>query len=159
MPNSSLWRRLGPYRLSGLLFLMGLTFGASFYGIFVWRPVIDSLSCEVVGQVAQPFRFSYLSFIDQEVTIEAELIGTVTHLPLQNYTGVPLYLILSEAQPLGSANLLQVIASDGYSVSLTLSEVLSDSDIILVVDDGLRLIAKNYPGEYWVQKVVSLVIT
>lgn len=159
IPRTSLWRRVGPYRLSGLLFLIGLAFGASLYGVFVWRPVIDPLSCEVVGQVAQPFQFSYLSFVDQEVTIEAELIGVVTHLPLQNYTGVPLSLILSEAQPLGSANTLYVIASDGYSVSLILSEILSDSEIILIIDDGLRLVAKNYPGEYWVQKVVSLVIT
>jgi energy-coupling factor transport system substrate-specific component len=93
------------------------------------------------------------------VTIEAELIGSVTQLPLQNYTGIPLAVILADAQPAASATTLQVISSDGYSATFNLNEVLSDPEIILAIDDGLRLVAKNYPGWFWVQKVVSIVIT
>ncbi|MFW9831315.1 MAG: ECF transporter S component, partial [Candidatus Thorarchaeota archaeon] len=157
--TSSIWRRLGPYRLSGLLFLIGIFSGASLYGIFVWRPIIDPFSCEVIGQVSQPFRFSYISFVDHEVTVEAELIGSVTHLPPRNYTGIPLVLILAVAQPLGSATTLQVVSSDGYTATFVLLDLFSDSEVILIIEDGLRLVAKNYPGWYWVQKVVSLVIT
>jgi ABC-type thiamin/hydroxymethylpyrimidine transport system permease subunit len=157
--KGSIWRRLGPYRLSALIFLIVIAFGASLYAVFVWRPVLDPLSCEVIGQVSQPFRFSYFTYKDQEVTIEAELIGSVTHLPPQNYTGIPLVTILTDAQPLESATTLQVIASDGYSATFSLEEVLNDNEIILVVEEGLRLVAKNYPGWYWVQKVVRLVIT
>ncbi|MFX1319839.1 MAG: ECF transporter S component [Promethearchaeota archaeon] len=152
------WRRLGPYRLSALIFLIVIAFGASLYAVFVWRPVLDSLSCEVVGQVSHPFRFSYFSYSSQEVTIEAELIGSVTHLPPQNYTGIPLPVILADAQPATSATTLQVISYDGYRATFNLTAVLSDSEIILVIDDGLRLVAKNYPGWFWVQKVVSFVI-
>lgn len=157
--NVSIWRRLGPYRLSALIFLIVLAFGASLYAVFVWQPTIDPLSCEVVGQVAQPFRFSYSTYVDQEVTFEAQLIGSVTQLPAQNYTGIPIAIILADAQPLESATTLQVIASDGYSATFSLEEVLSDHEIIFIIEDGLRLVAKNYPGWYWVEKVVSLVIS
>ncbi len=157
--KGSIWRRLGPYRLSALIFLIVIAFGASLYAVFVWRPVLDPLSCEVVGQVSQPFGFSYFTYADQEITIEAELIGSVTHLPLQNYTGIPLVTILTDAQPLESATVLQVISSDGYSATFSLEDIFTDHEIILVVEDGLRLVAKNYPGWFWIQKVVSLVIT
>ena len=121
--------------------------------------MIDPLSCEVVGQVSQPYRFSYIAFAEHEITIEAELIGSVTYVPPQNYTGIPLSLILAEAQPLTFAETLQVLSSDGFSAPFPIDEILIDSEIILIVDNGLRLVAKNYHGSYWVQKVVSLVIT
>ncbi|MFX1510348.1 MAG: ECF transporter S component [Promethearchaeota archaeon] len=157
--KGSIWQRLGPYRLSALIFLIVITFGVSLYAVFVWRPAIDPLSCDVVGQVAQPFRFSYFAYVDQEVTFEAQLIGSVTQLPPQNYTGIPLALILADAQPYNSSNTLQVLASDGYSATFSLDDILNDEEIILVVEDGLRLVAKNFPGWYWVEKVVSLVIS
>ena len=157
--QGSVWRRLGPYRISALVFLIAIAFSASLYAVFIWRPTIDPLSCEVVGQVAQPLQFSYFTYSDQEITIEAQLIGSVTQLPPQNYTGIQLITILMDAHPLDSATTLQVVSSDGYSVIFSLEEILSDDEIILVIEDGLRLVAKNYPGWYWVQKVVSLVIT
>ncbi|MDO8123365.1 MAG: ECF transporter S component [Candidatus Hermodarchaeota archaeon] len=153
------WKRLGPYKLSAIVFLITIAFGTSLYAVFVWRPVIDPLSCEVVGQVSQPYRFSYIAFTEHEITIEAELIGSVTYVPPQNYTGIPLSVILAEAQPLTFAETLQVLSSDGFSAPFSIDEVLDDSEIILIVDNGLRLVAKNYHGSYWVQKVVSLVIT
>ena len=157
--QGSVWQRLGPYRLSALIFLIAIAFGASLYAVFIWRPVLDPYSCEVVGQVAQPLRFSYFSYSDQEVTFEAQLIGSVTQLPPQNYTGIQLITILADVHPLDSATNLQVVASDGYSATFSLEEVQSDGEIILVIEDGLRLVAKNYPGWYWVEKVVSVVIT
>jgi energy-coupling factor transport system substrate-specific component len=157
--QGSVWRRLGPYRLSALIFLIAIAFGASLYAVFVWRPVLDPYSCEVVGQVAQPLRFSYFAYSDQEVTLEAQLIGSVTQLAPQNYTGIQLVTILADVNPLDSATTLEVVSSDGYSATFSLAEAQSDDEIILVLEDGLRLIAKNYPGWYWVQKVVSIVIT
>jgi energy-coupling factor transport system substrate-specific component len=157
--QGSVWRRLGPYRLSALIFLIAIVFGASLYAVFVWRPTLDPFSCEVVGQVAQPLRFSYFSYSDQEVTFEAQLTGSVTQLPPQNYTGIQLVTILGDVHPLDSATTLLVISSDGYSATFSLEEVQSDNEIILVMEDGLRLVAKNYPGWFWVQKVVSIVIT
>ena len=82
-----------------------------------------------------------------------------TQLPPQNYTGIQLATILTDAHPLDSATTLQVVSSDGYSATFSLEEAQSDDEIILVIEDGLRLVAKNYPGWYWVEKVVRIVIT
>jgi len=158
-PTLSARRRLDPYRLSALVFLIFITLSASFYAVFVWRPVIDPYSCDVTGSVVSPYKFSYNIYSNHEVTIEAELIGSVTHIPAQNYTGIPLPVILAQAQPLNSAAILQVIASDGHSAFFQLNEVINNSEIILIIDNGLRLVAKDFPGEYWVQKVTSLVIS
>lgn len=152
-------RQLDIYRLSAGLFLILIAFGASLYAVFVWRPTLDPLSCDVMGNVAYPYRFSYNVFSSHQITIEAELIGSVTHIPTQNYTGVPLSLIIEAAQPLNSSTQLLVRASDGYTAAFDLHDILLDSSIILIIDSGLRVVAKDYPGEFWVQKVVSLVIT
>ena len=68
-------------------------------------------------------------------------------------------MILAYAQPNSGATILQVVASDGYSAVFPLSAVLSNSSIILIIDNGLRLVAKNWPGGYWVEKVSSLVVS
>ncbi|MDO8055372.1 MAG: ECF transporter S component [Candidatus Hermodarchaeota archaeon] len=155
----SILRRLGPYRLSALVFLVVIAIGASIYTVFVWRPVLNPYSCDVTGSVVNPYRFSYSAFATHEVTVEAELIGTITHVPAQNYTGIPLPVILAQAQPLNSATTLQLFASDGYRVAFQLNEVVNNSEVILIIDNGLRLVAKDFPGEYWIQKVTSLVIS
>jgi energy-coupling factor transport system substrate-specific component len=156
---SSKSSKISPYKISAVIFLSVLAVGASLYAVFVWRPVIDPFGCEVKGLVMRPYFFSYGSFASDEVTIEAELIGSVTHIPLQNYTGVPLHVIIEFANPMNSATTLQVIASDGYSAIFTLNSIQNDNGLILTIDGGLRLVAAGYPGEYWVEKVVSLVIS
>ena len=158
-PPPSIWRRLGPYRLSALAFLIVIAFGASLYTVFVWRPALDPYGCNITGLVANPYRFSYSTFAAHEVTVEAELIGSVTYIPAQNYTGIPLAVILAQAQPLNTAKTLQVLASDGYRAIYQLNEVVNNSEVILIIDRGLRLVAKDFPGEYWVQKVTTLVIS
>lgn len=159
--SSSFFRRTftNPYRLSAVIFLIAIAFGASLYGVFVWRPVLNPHSLDITGQVANPYRFSYSTFASHEITIEAELIGSVTHIPPRNYTGISLAFLIQTANPLPSATTVQVIASDGYSVAFALEDVLNDSELIISIDDGLRLVAKNYPGEFWVKKVVTLVIS
>jgi energy-coupling factor transport system substrate-specific component len=140
------------------VFLIVIALGASLYAVFIWRPVIDPYSCDVAGSVVNPYRFSYVAYASYEVTIEAELIGSVTHVPVQNYSGIPLPFILAQAHPLNSATTVQILASDGYYVVFQLHEVINNSEVILVIENGLRLVAKDFPGEYWVQKVTSLVI-
>lgn len=151
--------RTSPYKISAVVFLSVLAIGASLYVVFVWRPIIDPFGCEVKGQVMHPYFFSYTGFANDEVTIEAELIGSVTYVPPRNYTGIPLQVVIEYAGPVNSATTLQVIAWDGYSASFSLTSIHNDTGLILTIDDGLRLVAANYPGEYWVEKVVSLVIS
>ncbi|MFX1562980.1 MAG: ECF transporter S component [Promethearchaeota archaeon] len=151
-------RQINPYKISAIVFLSFLAVGAGLYGVFIWRPFINPNQCEVRGLVTQPFFFTYSMFADSEVTIEAELIGSVTYVPARNYTGIPMSVILAYAQPSTSATTVLVLASDGYSAVFSLVDVEGDPDIILTIDDGFRLVAKNYPGSFWVEKVTSLVI-
>ncbi len=148
-----------PYKVSAVVFLSVIVIGAGLYAVFVWRPAVDPLGCDVTGQVGNPYRFTYSAFSSQEIIVEAELVGSVTYVPPQNYTGVPLAVVLSHARPADGASALLVLASDGYSATFSLLDVLSDSDIIIIVDNGLRLVATNYSGEFWVRKVSSLVIS
>jgi energy-coupling factor transport system substrate-specific component len=152
-------RSINPYKASAVVFLSAIVIGASLYAVFVWRPVVDPLSCDVTGRVNNHFRFTYADFSSHQITIEAELVGSVTYVPLQNYTGIPMTVIMSSAQPIDGASILLVRASDGYSVTFSLIDVLSDSEIILIVDNGLRIVAKHYSGEFWVRKVTSLVVS
>jgi ABC-type thiamin/hydroxymethylpyrimidine transport system permease subunit len=152
-------RRLDPYRISAVVFLSVIAFGAGLYFAFVWRPTTDPYGCDVTGAVLRPYHFTYSAFAGAEVTIEAELIGAVTYVPPRNYTGIPLAVIIAAAQPNGGATVIQVLASDGYSVVFPLSDVLANSSIILIIDNGLRIVAKNWPGSYWVEKVSALVVS
>jgi energy-coupling factor transport system substrate-specific component len=152
-------RRLDPYRISAVIFLSVLAFGAGLYAVFIWRPVLDPFGCEVTGAVSRPYHFNYSAFASAQVTVEAELIGSVTYVPPRNYTGVPLTVVLAYASPTSGATTLRVLASDGYSVLFPLSDVLANPEIILVIENGLRLVAKNWSGAYWVEKVTTLVIS
>jgi DMSO/TMAO reductase YedYZ molybdopterin-dependent catalytic subunit len=91
---------------------------------------------------------------EYETIIEAELIGDYTHVPMQEYTGIPMKDILREAGPQPDAAEVKVIATDGYEVSFDLQDVLKDEQMILIQEeDTLRLVAGNYEGGYWVEMV------
>jgi DMSO/TMAO reductase YedYZ molybdopterin-dependent catalytic subunit len=91
--------------------------------------------------------------------VTAELRGSSTYVPPQDYTGVPLVDLLERAQPKEGAGTVLVIAKDGYEASFDLSAVLGDETVILSLDRGrLRLIATGYDGSYWVRGVRKIVV-
>ncbi|MDR9756242.1 MAG: hypothetical protein RJR35_05785 [Thermoanaerobacterales bacterium] len=101
--------------------------------------------------------FTLAQMSQYETTIEAELKGDYTHVPLQEYTGIPVKDILKEAGPLPDAAVVRVIATDGYEVSFDLQDVLKDEQMILIQEEEtLRLVAGNYEGGYWVQMVSKI---
>jgi DMSO/TMAO reductase YedYZ molybdopterin-dependent catalytic subunit len=131
--------------------------GSFYYTTNIANVFADPYSCEVKGLVDTPFSFTLDDFSDSEVTIEAELIGAYTHIPPANYTGILLSTILYHANIQAGATGLQIIARDGYSISLDLADVMTDSELLLTRStDGLWLIANNYDGSMWVQQVITL---
>jgi DMSO/TMAO reductase YedYZ molybdopterin-dependent catalytic subunit len=113
----------------------------------------------VEGAVENPLSFQLSHFNEYETTIAAELKGKISYVPSQEYTGIPVQVIIKEASPLEGAEKLHVIASDGYEVEFDLEEVLLDDQMILIEEnDMLRLIAGNYGGEYWVKQVSKMVV-
>lgn len=138
------------------VFLAAFTIGAVYYFAYVFV-LPGSGSVEVFGTVESPYDFHYEDFSDQEVTVNAELIGSVTHVDPRDYTGIRLSVIVQEASPSAEANVVRVYGSDGYFASFELSDVLSDGELILIYEDGgYRLVAANYEGAYWVEEVVSI---
>jgi energy-coupling factor transport system substrate-specific component len=106
-----------------------------------------------------PYTFCYSDWEERAVTIVAELCGSSTYIPPQEYTGVPLFLILEEGEPKEDAQTVRVIAEDGYEASFDLVSILDNDRVILAIDNGrLRLIAAGYDGAYWVRRVSRIVV-
>lgn len=150
-------RSIAHRNLPAIAFVLFLTIGTLYYTTNVAHVFADPYTCEVRGLVDNPFSFTLSDFQSDEVTIEAELIGAYTHLPPANYTGILLSTILQQATVQTDAVGVQVIAKDGYSISLDISEVMTDSELLLTrTEDGLWLIAANYDGSMWVRQVILL---
>lgn len=144
--------------LPAVIIILFISLGSVLYFAFGAQLLSDSSTCEVAGLVDRPYIYRPSDFTEHVVTIEAELNGAYTHLPLSNYTGVPLSVILSAAIPKATAASLRVFARDGYVMLFPdLDDVMNDPDLILSQNEhGLWLIAGNYDGSYWVQKVSTL---
>lgn len=144
--------------ITGVLMAL-LAMGAVYYYAVIYEPPWTGPRCQVEGAVANPLSFQLSYFEQHETTITAELIGQVTHIPAQEYTGIPLKVIIAEARPLDGAQKLRVMASDGYEVEFELQKVLNDDQMVLIKeDDMLRLIAGNYEGGYWVKLVNRMIV-
>jgi ABC-type thiamin/hydroxymethylpyrimidine transport system permease subunit len=153
-------RILSRFRLvfTTLLIVLFAT-GAIYYFAAVFDPPWLAPNCQVSGAVEKPLSFQLSNFAQYETTITAELKGQVSYIPPQEYTGIPLKLILQEALPLEEAQKISVMATDGYMAEFELQEVLNDDQILLIrEEDMLRLIAGNYDGGYWVRMVNRILV-
>jgi len=157
--HSKWWKALHPSSIVALGMILLLALGAVGYFALVYEsPFRDRFACSITGTVEDPYTYHPRDFVDFETTIEAELIGSVTYVPPRNYTGVPIYIILTEANPMSQATQLRVVASDGYYADFDMLSVMTDNQMILIKDEnqGLRLIAADYDGWFWVHSVVRL---
>lgn len=139
--------------VSGLLFLV-LMGGAVYYYSAIYEVPWTGPVCRVEGQVENTLSFRLSSYSAHETTISAELRGEVTYIPEQEYSGIPVPVILKDAGPLPAARTLRVIAADGYQVEFPLADVRTDDRLLLTQENNtLRLVAANYEGAYWVKQV------
>lgn len=119
-----------------------------------------TLPFDVKGQVDKPGTFDLNSYKDKFVTVNAKLDGKVTHRPAQNYTGVPMRAVLSDAGIKSGATNVTVTASDGYTQTFDLANITASDNVMLIDDnDTVRVIAKGYAGGMWVQKVTALEVS
>jgi len=145
-----------------VVILLAFTGGAVYYFKDIYEPPWQAVTIKVEGKVEEPLNTGLNVYSSQIVTIKAELIGEVTRIPEQEYTGIPVNVLLQEARPLPEAKEFKVVASDGYEVTFELAEVMNDERMLISEESGeettLRLIAANYEGGYWVRKVSRFVI-
>lgn len=153
-------RKAGTYAavISTVIILGAFSVGAVYYFTNVYVPP-GREGIEVAGNVENEYVFQYSDFEDSEMTIRAELIGSVSYEAPRNYTGIPLNLVINRSRPGDNASELLVRAKDGYTASFDLEEVLGDDEIIITREEGAyRLIAANYDGAYWVRNVYRIEI-
>lgn len=148
------WRRVLTLGL-----VLGFLGGGVHFYINVFEPFADAGTARVEGSVETPFVFRYAAWPDDEATVRAELRGSATYVPPRDYQGIPLIFLLDRASPLPEASGVRVIASDGYEASFELLDIDDRGDILLMLDDeGLRLIAPGYDGAFWVRRVTRVVV-
>ncbi|MCD1294030.1 hypothetical protein CUJ83_03350 [Methanocella sp. CWC-04] len=119
----------------------------------------EALNFEVKGEVENPGAYNLEDYNDRLVTINAKLDGDVTHLPAQDYTGVPLRTVLADAKVKTGATMVSFLASDGYNQVFELSNVTANDNLILIDEDNtVRLVAKGYAGGMWVRYIKTIEI-
>ena len=127
----------------------------------------------VEGEVTGPYTFRLEEFSDDIVTVEAELQGDFPHVPMREYTGVPLATIIQRAGPGEGAEEVRVIGADGYGEQLAfpLDDVMDPdaTDGYLLVEehgtlsdggtgDHYRLVCRDLDGGWWVRWVVRITV-
>ncbi len=141
-----------------LLLVLAIAFSAIYYFALV-RLKGDPLQLTVTGDVARATDYYLPAFSSQFVTINAKLDGQVTHLPGQNYTGLPVSYVLKDARVGGNASKADFVGSDGYYQTFNLSDIEGSDDLIIVQEDeSLRLVARGYPGQMWVSQLKQIKI-
>lgn len=124
---------------------------------------VQALQVSVEGNVENPLDFSLSDFEGQEVTIEAEKPKCEETEAAQEYTGIPLSVILDEANPTAESTKLTVTSSDGYEKNFVLENVMADESLIISEQDGsLQIIAgdtEKYDASYWVSDVVKITVS
>lgn len=149
------WRR----HLATLGVIAVLLVGAVYYYLDIYAPFVASDTAAVEGTVTEPYLFRYSEWGDEAITVRAELWGSTTSVPPKDYVGIPFSAVLKRAKPPKDAETVRVVAADGYEAEFDLAAVLTDAAMILSSDVGrLRLIAGNYDGSHWVNRVVRIVV-
>ena len=142
-----------------LLLTVVLSAGALYYFVVVFEMPGQGPQLRVEGAVEQPLQLELNQMEEHQVTITAELIGEITYVAPQPYTGIPVKVILEKAGIQPQATSLEVTATDGYTVTFDLAAVMVDDEMVLIQEeDTLRLIAGAYPGGHWVKMVNRMIV-
>jgi ABC-type thiamin/hydroxymethylpyrimidine transport system permease subunit len=139
--------------------ILALLGGGVYYYVSVYNPFASPDEARVEGAIEAPFVFRYGAWEGKERTVRAELRGSSTYVPAQDYLGVPLVRVLEAARPRDTATTVRAVADDGYEAAFEWQAIRSNSDVLLTLEGGrLRLVAPGYDGAYWIRRVTRLVV-
>ncbi len=147
-----------PAKAAALLLVLAIAFSAIYYFALVQLKG-DPLQFTVTGGVERAKDYYQPAFSSQFITINAKLDGEVTHLPAQDYTGLPVSYVLEDARMGENASRADFVGADGYYQTFNVSDIRDNGDLIIVQDgDSLRLVARGYPGQLWVSQLKQIKI-
>lgn len=112
-------------------------------------------SVQILGNVAENQSFNTKNTEIETVTIESSLQGQAG-----TYTGYPLEQVILAAQPGENSDLILVTATDGYSFFITMDEVQTNPDLILVASgegsDASYSVVGAENSKAWVRGVAEI---
>ena len=131
---------------------------------------IDAYRLEVEGLVETPLSLSYEDLLSRpQVTETVLLICPGFFWDNAEWTGVPLSLILEEADLSPEAAKVRLVAGDGYAQTLSLEDAMADGVFLayevngetLPTDHGypIRLVARDLYGSRWVKWLEKIEVT
>jgi ABC-type thiamin/hydroxymethylpyrimidine transport system permease subunit len=145
-------------KAAALLLVLAIAFSSIYYFALVQLKG-DPLQFTVTGDVARTKDYYQPAFSSQFVTINAKLDGSVTHLPAQDYTGLPVSYVLSDALVGENASKADFVGADGYYQTFNVSDIEDNDDLVIIQeDDSLKLVARGYPGQLWVSQLKQIKI-
>jgi hypothetical protein len=110
---------------------------------------------DIAGSVAHPGTFDVREYQSKYITINAVNRRDGNH--AYDFTGVPLNLVLADADIADNATKLDFIAADKYVQTFEVSAIMADSTYILVQENNeVDLVAKNTTSHYWVRGIVTI---
>jgi len=111
----------------------------------------------ISGNVAAEQSFDVQNTDISKISIESSLQGKVG-----TYTGYPLKQIIHTATPGEGADLILVTATDGYSYFITMDEVNTNTNLILVVDgegsDASYSVVGAENSKAWIRGVAEVIV-
>jgi energy-coupling factor transport system substrate-specific component len=112
------------------------------------------LPFEVTGSVEHAKEYRFYDHRDQFKTMEAQVIMNPHE--FTTYTGLPLKYVLAEAGIKPGATKVDVVGSDGYYNTLTVSQAMGEG--VMIIDDRgqLKVIARDLSQEYWVGMIKTI---
>ena len=145
-------RKVGWAILSGVLAL------AVLLTIFLRTSLRGTHTITIAGDVANPYEFPSPNFSPELVTRQMEYRG----LPSE-YNGYPLWIVIDHGQPAPAANTLLIEAADGYAFLISIDELKTNPNILVVQQGRGKNATFDIVGpessKAWVRNVVELTLS
>lgn len=145
-------RRVGWYVLLGVFVL------ASLLTVYLQSVLRGSPTIQISGAIEKPIEFSSQAVPVDLVTRQMLYRGVTTE-----YTGVLLQDVVDYTQPLPSADTLLIEASDGYAFLISLDELRSNPNILVVQKGHGQKTSYDLVGpessKAWVRNVVKITVS
>ena len=112
-------------------------------------PSAQTSTLEIYGDVSTPLNLTYAELISMPMVSEVAELKCVTGSPdvTYNWTGIPLFYLLTLAQIKPDAYKIVTMCSDGYTSDLLVEDALQPTTILALFADGRNLPQLTYGPE------------